>query len=305
MKWIYYPGVNLFLRTVLLPFRTLIPKKFLFPVNGSLTVDLPEGKKFIFSGNQTSPHTREMYWYGIKGFEYGTIHIFIDLVKRSKCFFDIGSNIGYYSLVARAYNPGMIIHAFEPLPAANKYLRKNASLNKFNDIVISNFALSNSNGKATFFSYKNPKFMYVEDHLRGDSSLVSSKYNKDARIEFEVNTTTLDDYVKEHLDQGTKVDLLKIDTEGSENLVFEGAVKVLTDHRPVILCEIIKDGIEREINRQLAAHRYKFYLITEQGLIYKQNIIPDKIKEDYFCVPEEKEELIRKYILPQQASSNG
>lgn len=297
MKLIYHPTFNLFLRVILKPFRSIIPKKFHFPVNGKVKVALPEGKSFWFSGNQTSPHTREMYWYGIKGFEYGTIHIFIHLIKQSKCFFDIGANIGYYSLVARCYNKTALIHSFEPLPAAYKYFLKNKELNEFNDIVINSTALSNTNGEAVFYSYKNPKFMDEEDHLRGDSSLVLSDYPNGARIEFKVKTQTLDDYVIENIKPGTKIDLLKIDTEGSENLVFEKAVNVLNDHRPIIMCEIIKGGIEKIIDQQLSSFNYVFFMITEKGLILKPNIIPESIKEDYFCVPKEKAELLSQFLI--------
>ena len=223
MRFIYHPIINSTLRFFLSPFKKLIPKKYHFPVNGKVKVSLPEGKHFIFAGNQTSPHTTVMYWEGVKGFEYGTFIVFEHLIKQSKCFFDIGSNIGYYSLVGRAFNKKTIIHGFEPLPAANKYFKLNASLNNFNNIIISNTALSNENGEATFFSYKNPKFLYLEDHLRGDSSLIASSNVKDTKIEFKVKTQTLDSYVKENLNSEIKIDLLKIDTEGSENLVFAGA----------------------------------------------------------------------------------
>ncbi len=297
MRLIYNPAINYFLRTVLSPFKKLIPKKYHFPVNGKVNVKLPEGKGFIFAGNQTSPHTTVMYWQGVKGFEYGTLPVFIHLIKQSNCFFDIGANIGYYSLVAAAFNKKAIIHAFEPLPSANKFLRKNVELNNFKNIIVSNAALSNSNGTAKFFSHKNPKYLYVEDHLMGDSSLVAQHEYGSTRFEFDVNTKTLDDYAIENLGPGVKIDLLKIDTEGSENLVFDQAKNVLKEHRPIIMCEIIRGGIEKEVDAQLSAYNYEFYLITEKGLKPQKNINAIDVKEDYFCVPAEKRKLIEQFII--------
>jgi len=296
-KFIYIPAVNLFVRTVLSPFKSIVPVKYRFPVTGKITVKLPESKSFIFSGNETSPHTRQMFWYGIEGFEYGTLNVFIHLIKQSKCFFDIGANIGYYSLTAACYNTKTNIYAFEPLPAALKYLKINIALNHFNNIVANDLALSNSKGEAVFYSYLNPKFKHISEHLRGDSSLVIGDDIAGERIEFKVETQTLDEYVKLNLKSEQKIDLLKIDTEGSENLVFEGGQMVLSEHRPIIMCEIIKGGIEKIIDSQLSTHNYKFYLIDDKGLIHKTKIEPESIKEDYFCVPQEKVSLIESFIL--------
>src|SRR5688500_18132123 len=127
--------------------------------------------------------------------------------------------------------------------------------------------------------------MHVKDHLRGDSSLVISSNDSGPREAFKVRTQTLDGYVKENLPDGTRIDLIKIDTEGSENLVFEKGQMVLAVHRPVIVCEVIKGGIENIINEQLKHHNYTFFRITENGLIHQENINPESLKEDYFCVP--------------------
>jgi FkbM family methyltransferase len=51
------------------------------------------------------------------------------LVKKSSRFYDIGAHFGYYSMLANAINDKISIVAFEPMPGAFHYLKKNCSLN--------------------------------------------------------------------------------------------------------------------------------------------------------------------------------
>lgn len=54
----------------------------------------------------------------------------------------------------------------------------------------------------------------------------------------QVEQVTLDSYFADKLDQGRTIDLLKVDVEGYELQVFEGAQSLLSRHRPLVFCEI-------------------------------------------------------------------
>ncbi len=82
MSFIHNPVINYSLRTLLHPFRKLIPEKFYFAINGTVKINLNEGKSLILSGNPTSNLIRILFWMGVRGFEYDEYKIFIRLVKR-------------------------------------------------------------------------------------------------------------------------------------------------------------------------------------------------------------------------------
>jgi FkbM family methyltransferase len=269
-----------------------MPESSYFAINGTETIKLTEGRKLIFHANPTSNLLRVLFWKGIEGFEYAPYKVFVELAKRSHLCFDIGANIGYYAIVAKLFNPKIKVHGFEPLPSANKYFKINAELNKVGDIQIHQTALTNFNGIAKFYSNLNPRFPNEKDHLYGDNSLNTEATGNIAKIEFDVVTQTLDDFVSKNLKENEKIDLIKIDTEGTENLVFEGGKNVLQFHRPVIMCEVIKGFIEKELEVILGKFNYAFYEVRNNGLVKVDSLNVQSGKIDFFFVPEEKQEMI-------------
>jgi FkbM family methyltransferase len=296
MGLIHQPGINKLVRSILRPFSGILSPKFKFAVDGIIDVDLGEGKSMKFQGNATSPMLRMLYWDGIKGFEPHEYPIFVHLAKRSNVFFDIGANIGYYSLVAKTFNPKILIHGFEPMPSANKYFHLNKEINHFENLNIHDVALTNFEGKAEFHSNLNPKFPEIKDHLYGDSSLNSKATSTISRIKFDVKTDTLDNFCSKNLEAGKKIDLIKMDTEGTEDLVMAGSKIVLKEHRPIIMCEVIKGFTEKEVQAALDPFDYLFFEVTPQGLKKVTDLIVEKGKNDYFFVPKEKEGLVKELV---------
>jgi len=296
MLIIHRKPFNLILRTLLKPFSKIIPSKYYFSVDSKIKVKLPEQKQLILDANLSSNLTRVLFWNGIKGFEYDELPIFIHLAKKSNCFFDIGANIGYYALVAKIYNPSIVVHGFEPLPGAKKYFDKNIQWNHLEGIVASEIAMSNTNGTATFYSNINPKYKHLQEHLYGDNSLDEQHSGNWNRITFEVKTQTLDAYVANHLNEKIKIDLMKLDTEGTEHLVLDGATEVLKTHRPIIMCEIIKDAIEQKIEHILSKNDYLFYRLVDSKLKKTKPMTVEGGKESYFFVPREKENWVASLI---------
>ncbi len=292
MSFIHNKTVNLFTRTLLKPFSGILPKKFHFAINGTITIDLGEGKKMLFHSNPTSSVFNALFWGGVKGFEYSEYKTFTKLVPQSKLFLDIGANIGYYSVLAKKFNPGIVVHGFEPMPSASKYFKNNCAINGFNDIQVHQTALTNFKGEATFYTNINPKFPNETDFLYGDNSLNSAATGKISRVEIKVKTDTLDNFVKDNLKQGQIIDLIKIDTEGTENLVLEGASNVLAKHRPIIMGEIIKGFIEKETESIFKKNDYLFYEVNLNGLKKVNTLEVQKGKLDFFFVPKEKEGLV-------------
>ena len=87
MPLIHKNPINLILRRVLQPFKSSIPSKFHFAINGTETIKLTEGKSMLFHANPTSNLLRVLFWRGIEGFEFAPYKVFVKLSKRSKCVF--------------------------------------------------------------------------------------------------------------------------------------------------------------------------------------------------------------------------
>jgi FkbM family methyltransferase len=132
-----------------------------------------------------------------------------------KTIFDVGSNVGDWSLLAQKHNSNAQIHAFEPIPITYQKLKENTS--NFTNITSNNLGLSNSGGKVKF-SY-NP-----------ERSIFSSMINVDETKQwFECDLETGDNYcLKNEIET---IDFLKIDVEGAELLVFQGFEKMFNEGR--------------------------------------------------------------------------
>ncbi len=83
-------------------------------------------------------------------------------------------------------------------------------------------------------------------------------------VKITVPTITLDEYVK--LNHISSIDLIKMDTEGTENLILENSKFVLENMKPIIICETLFQTIEDKLEEILMAFGYEFYNHTERGL---------------------------------------
>lgn len=288
-KTLYYPPIN---RIILLINRILVSLISLrIPPSGIINLSI-DHIHFKLAVNQTSYVGKLLFWDGPNNFEY--TNIFIHLITRSSGFMDIGSNIGYYSVLAGAVNPGIHIHAFEPAKGPNHYLKKNIELNNLAERVqIHQLALSDRKGSLNFFESINPKYPYLKYHLGGTGSLLE---NKDTASAYQVETITLDDFVRTK--DITNLDIIKLDTEGTEHEILSGANEVIRKFRPIVICEILFDKIERQLEFFFLERSYKMFYPFENELIEVQRIIRQKDDgvRNCFFVPEEKVNLIKGLI---------
>lgn len=265
MRLLYNPSVNCFFRTSLRPVRKLVPKKYHFPIAGRFRISLPEKQTLVINSNPTCYIAKVLFWEGYRGFEYGQFSLFKELVKEARVFVDVGANIGYYSLLAAIYNPSIRVYAFEPLPNAVKYIEKNIADNGFNCIETWKAALSDHDGEDTFFVSRNPKFAFVPDQLTSTGSLDKNQGSKTSLIdEIRVETLRLDSWVATN--RIDPIDLLKLDTEATEHIVLSGAHRVLSEHRPIIFCEVLPGRIEDQLNQIFSDFNYLKFRIDESGV---------------------------------------
>lgn len=143
--------------------------------------------------------------------------------RKGMIFFDIGSNIGNFSLLAT--QRGATVYSFEPNHEIANIQIINACLNDFNSrIFVNEMAVSDKNCKVEFYQHGLGN--------TGLSSIIDSSQGGAKKIK--VPSVTLDSYLSKN--QIKKVDLLKIDVEGAEELVFLGAKEALGKGLIKIIC---------------------------------------------------------------------
>ncbi len=132
-------------------------------------------------------------------------------VSASPIILDLGANIGFASVFYATQYPGARILAFEPNPSSFDLLKKNISTCNFGDrIEAFPYALTNKEGVISFYVGKE------------STSLRSSLFSDRAQgEEIKVEARPVSTFVS----QLPHVDIMKIDVEGAEYLIFEDLLK--------------------------------------------------------------------------------
>jgi FkbM family methyltransferase len=161
-------------------------------------------------------------------YEPGVAHGLEELIRPGWTAVDVGANIGYFTLLmANRVGPQGKVIAFEPLAENFRILQENIKLNGHANVVAENLALMSRTERIELRSATPGAITWVASVKIDQNSAVESQ---------SVEAVTLDEYVQK---KGiAKVDFLKIDVEGAEAYVLEGATNVLERDKPVLLIEM-------------------------------------------------------------------
>ncbi len=142
-------------------------------------------------------------------------------VKPGHVFFDVGANVGFYTVIAsRLVGSGRVI-AFEPLPGNLDILRRHIATNHLSNVTIVPKALADSVGKARFSTTND-----------------CSMNRLDPGGELEVEATTVDGALAAR--GNPPPDVLKVDVEGAELAMLRGATACLRTYRPLLLVQFTR-----------------------------------------------------------------
>lgn len=152
-----------------------------------------------------SPSIGVMGWYELR-----TTELFTKLLGKGARVVDVGANIGFFTLLsAKISGPEGVVLSFEPEPASFSLLSRSVKENGFSNIKLYQQCVSNVDGtRILHLSVTRHKGLHsIARDLGGSKIVIPSK--------------RLDTIAKElKLD---RIDLLKVDAEGSEPDVLEGA----------------------------------------------------------------------------------
>jgi FkbM family methyltransferase len=172
-------------------------------------------------------------------------------LREGDVFFDIGSNVGFFALIAaRRVGPRGASYAFEPVPANVEQIVGNAARNALDNVTVIAGAVSDSAGTATLYLDRHP----------GGATLSAADLPGGDGGQIEVEVVTIDGLVADR--RCRPPDVVKIDVEGAEAAVLRGMERTLAEHRPVVICEVdsaTRAGVEAkaaEITAMLEERRY-------------------------------------------------
>lgn len=147
---------------------------------------------------------------------------------------DIGANEGCYSvLFAAKVGPLGKVWSFEPSPREFAILKSNSINNPALNISLFPLALGNKNRTV---------FLRVAEGVHaGQNTLGNFSYPINELDPVGVSMRRLDDLMLE--ENPDRIDLIKLDVEGAEALVLEGAQKTLEKYRPVVMMEVLETAL--------------------------------------------------------------
>lgn len=200
------------------------------------------------------------------------------LVKEGMNIVEIGCNVGYYSIIfASKIGKSGKIFAFEANPQVFDILHQNIEINGFLDRT----KLEN---RAVIDKLSKVSFNILRRHHGSSSIACSEKFlemYRDSSETIDVDTISLDEYFK---DKNIKIDIIKIDAEGSEPYIFEG-MKNLIGKNPdiIIICEfsphLISDG--RKFLEEIKRHGFALKYIDDKSDIIDVSI--EELLEKDWC----------------------
>lgn len=190
--------------------------------------------------------------YLLGAFEAEAVRFYRKRLKPGDVVIDIGANIGAHTLpIAAAVSPGGRVHAFEPTAYAFGKLGANLSLNPELESLVTTTQVLLGNGAAEV-----PEEIYAGWPLEFGRNLHPG-HGGEPHSTAGASSGTLDDLLSP-LD---RVDFIKIDVDGHEAPVLQGAGEVLEQFRPPILIELCP--------HVCVIHGYSFaalvHLLTDAG----------------------------------------
>ncbi len=210
-------------------------------------------------------------------FERDEICFFKRYFRSDMTFVDVGANVGLYSAIALSTEGfrGKIL-CIEPHGESREYLEKTLSHNRFKcpdlNIVISGKAASNNEGKG---------FLYQNSSNKGDNRLYSDS-TLGQREEVEVSRID-----KICMDSGIEsINFIKIDVQGAEQKVIEGAKNVINNSKNcIILSELWPYGLSKcgatvgSYTSMLQGLGFSLYELKKKGIVSKLNV--DEITSNF------------------------
>lgn len=215
-------------------------------------------------------------------YEKTDAEMILDLLTPQMVFFDIGANIGWYSMNVAKQDASIQLHAFEPIPQTFAALKRNVALNQLQNITLYNMGFSDRNQEMTFY-------------LDPQTSVSASARNLSGNAKAEkivAKAEKLDDFFgRAGL---TRLDFIKCDVEGAELFVYLGGLETLKRHQPIIFTEMLRkwsakfDYHPNEIIQLLGRLGYCCFYAQDKRLVKLMAMDEDTKETNFFFLHQDK-----------------
>jgi len=200
---------------------------------------------------------RNIYFMGYH--EFRETRIVKKLLREGDTFVDVGANIGWFTVLAASMVKGQgSVVAFEPSTSIHEQLRANVELNGLTNVTLERVALSNQNGVAVLSG--------ISQENAGTGTILAS-----TKVGEKVSVACFDDYHASH--SLGRIQVMKIDVEGAEMMVLEGAKDALrTGQIENIVVEVSDERLRSTgsssaaLAEMLREFGYRLFRATNTGL---------------------------------------
>lgn len=235
--------------------------KFLGSFKNELTVNFDKKKlKFSTRSKVAKEWFYPRYISGWRMHEPPVAGLVAEKLKQKDIFFDIGANLGFFSILASYYcNQGGEVHTFEMDPQLIPLIEESVNLNKnVSQVIINSFACSNINAELCQFS---------ADQV-GNPSTNSLNKNKIVPDKNKQVTNVLSLSIDKYCEQvDVYPDFMKIDIEGAEVFALPGMLETLDKSKPEMILELHPEVISqfgssiKEVIEPIFDLNYEAYMI--------------------------------------------
>ena len=203
--------------------------------------------------------------------------------NKNKSAIDVGVYRGVYSYkLSKKFKH---VYAYEPNPLIFPYLKKNL-YQIIKNLTLKNYALSNSTGSVDLKIPRRSKSIFknnVEELYRLGWATIHDNKNFNDYDKVKVNKIQLDEDLKNN-----DIGFIKIDVEGHEREVIEGAKNLILNSKPILLIEIAEEHSGRPINETIqfiCKLGYRSYICKNDELCNIDNLKSLGKENNFFFIP--------------------
>lgn len=210
-------------------------------------------------------------------------------LPENSTVFDVGANIGWYSIMLKKCFPKLNVYSFEPAPENFHRLKRNFKLNNLDQNNLNNLGFYSEKGKIDF--HFNPE--------RTEASSIKNILDQSFET-IQVDMDKMDLWVKNNAVK--RLDFIKCDVEGAELFVYKGGIECIKTNKPVIMSEMLRKWSAKfnyhpnDIIQLFEEIGYECYVIADNGMLKRFGYVNEEtIETNYFFLhPEVHNTIIQK-----------
>ena len=223
----------------------------------------------------------QIFWHG--QYSFAVLQLAAKLLGPTDTVFDVGANIGEFSVFAARRLPFGQLHAFEPMRELCARARRNCELNELHNAHVHQLGLGAQVGNLPIYKVSTP-----DDDGAVNNGMNTLFNGEGFKVAENIDIVTLDEWCERR--QVSKLELMKIDVEGAELSMLLGGSATIKRLRPKMIIEVNKTTCLRAgyAPRDLLDYIVGLgYSISNIGSSGKLSAFSDyaSVSRDILCLP--------------------